>query len=80
MSYLDEGYLGSNVQAPMALPQELIDRLAGDVQTLADDIPVPPTHVRLPGGIIIPKQTLWLIGMAVAIVVVWWWTKKKKKK
>lgn len=79
MSYLDESnYLGSAPQVQMQLPQELIQQLAGDVVPSLDNAVVPDGWVRLPGGIIIKKTTLILLGLALAVVLVWWYTKHKK--
>ena len=79
MGYLDESaYLGDSPQMPMALPTELTDQLAGDIVPSADNLPIPEGWVRLPGGIIIKKTTLLILGLALAIFLVWYFKKKKE--
>jgi LPXTG-motif cell wall-anchored protein len=79
VGYLDENYLGDTPQMQMSLPAELADQLAGEVVPAADNIPVPEGWTRLPGGIIIKKSTLLILGLALAIFLVWYFKKKKKE-
>lgn len=81
MGYLDESqFLGDAPQAPMALPSELAQQLAADIAPApADGIVVPEGWVRLPGGIIIKKGTLILLGVAIAVALAYWYSKRKKK-
>ena len=80
MSYLEENYLGDALVAPMQLPKELTDQLRNDTMSLADNAPVPPDYVRLPGGIVMKKSTALILGAVIVVAVVWYMTKKKKKK
>lgn len=60
----------------MQLPTELAEQLAQDVA----QAPVAPEGwVSLPGGIIIKKNTLIILGVALAVAIVWWYTRKKKR-
>jgi hypothetical protein len=81
MSYLDNtSYLGEEFQAPMRLPTELADQLVNNSVQHPENWPVPPDYVRLPGGVIIAKKTLWVLGIALAAAIVYWVYYKKKKK
>ena len=75
-----DSYLAEDVTAAPALPQELIDRLGDDTTPAPADGTLPAGYVRLPGGIMMPKQTLLILGLAIAVVIVWLMTRKKNKK
>jgi hypothetical protein len=80
MGYLDENFLGDTPQAPMELPQELMETLAQHTAPAPPaDVAVPEGWVRLPGNIVIKKTTLIVLGVVIALALVWWYTRKKKK-
>lgn len=78
MGYLDENYLGDNPQEPMQLPTELVEALAQSTAPVPANMVIPEGWVSLPGGIIIKKSTLIILGVAIVLAIVWWKTRKKK--
>ncbi len=79
MSYLDDTYLGDHLVAPMQLPVELTDQLKDHMFPLGADAPLPADMVRLPGGIVMKRNTAILLGAAIIVAVIWYLTRKKKK-
>jgi hypothetical protein len=74
-SYLDDTFLGgaedSNYEVGAA------DNLPAVYQS-----PAPPAvadTVRLPGGIVIPKQTAIILAAIIVAIALWWWKNKQKK-
>lgn len=78
MGYLDENYLGDTPQDPMQLPTELVEALAQNTAPAPVGMAIPEGWVSLPGGIIIKKSTLIILGVAIVLAIVWWKTRKKK--
>jgi len=61
-SYMDQPYLGeSMLLAQMDMPQ------ASPPAGMGDDL------VALPGGIVLPRRTLWLLAAAIAVAALVWW-------
>ena len=76
---MDESqYLGDAPQAPMQLPTDLAQQLAGDTMPDPGGM-LPADMVRLPGGIIMKKTTAILLGIAIVLAFVYWYSRKKKK-
>lgn len=79
MSYLEDAYLGDPMVAPMQLPTALTDQLKDHMFPLGADAPLPADMIRLPGGIVMKRNTALLLGAVLIIALVWYLTRKKKK-
>lgn len=80
MSFLNGSYLGGT-EVLEEMPPEMIQQQghalmhqqAQPAQHLAGDM------IALPGGIVLPKQTLLIIAAAVAVTVLVWWKKQQRE-
>jgi phosphotransferase system glucose/maltose/N-acetylglucosamine-specific IIC component len=73
-SYLDETYLGGLLGSDITTTPTL------DADPAPQQVVIVPETVTLPGGIVMPKQTFYVIALVVVAAAVYLYTKKQKRK
>ncbi len=72
-SFLEGSYLGSSQVGDMISSQPVPPEHLPQTVQLADDL------ITLPGGIMLPKKTLIVLAVAVAIAAFLWWKKRQEQ-
>lgn len=77
-SFLDDSYLGSLGNSEISIAPTVAPEGARAPQRLPAPAQPDADVVRLPGGIVMPRQTFYVIALAVVAVAVYTYFKRKK--
>lgn len=73
-SYLDDTFLGGAEDGNYEVGS------ADNLPAVSQGPVNQPAVVRLPGGIVIPKQTAIILAAIIVAIAIWWWQSRKSKK
>jgi len=79
-SYLDDTFLGGAEDGNYEIgAADHMPAVAQDAMTPAPA--AKPGMIRLPGGIMLPKKTAFIIAVVIALAfAIWWWKSRQAKK